>query len=204
MYKVAYYNDVTHDQMIAFAKENYVAIVTGQGKEFPVATHLPLEIVEEDGKVFLKGHLMRKTDHHLAFEKNENVLTIFNSPSALISAKWYADPMSGSTINYMTVHAKGKIKFTDEAGTRAAVKRITDQRIGTGNAASFENLTEEYVSAMVKAIAGFCIEVENMEAVFKLSQNRSIEDQQVIINKLKERNEPGDMFIATQMEHLLP
>ena len=204
MYKTAYYNEVTHEQMIAFAKENYVAVVTGRGETFPVATHLPLEVVEEEGKVFLKGHLMRKTDHHLAFEKNENVLVIFSSPSALISAEWSADPMSGRTINYMTVHAKGKIKFTDEAGTRAAVKQITDKHIGTNNAASFENLTEEYVSAMVKAIAGFSIEVENMEAVFKLSQNRTVQDRQVIISKLKERNEPGDRFIANQMEKLLP
>lgn len=190
--------------MIAFAKANYLAIVTGQGNEFPVASHLPLEIVEEDGKVFFTGHLMRKTDHHLAFEKNENVLVIFKSPSALISAEWYADPMSGSTVNYMTVHAKGRISFTDEAGTRAAVRQITDKRIGTDNAASFDKLTEEYVSAMVKAIVGFKIEVVSMEAVFKLSQGRSVEDRQMIIKKLKERNEPGDNFIATQMEGSLP
>lgn len=203
MYKTAYYNDVSKEDMIAFAKAHSVAIVTGQGSIFPVATHLPLEIVEENGHIFFTGHLMRKTDHHLAFEKNEHVLVIFSSPAAVISAEWYPDPAMGSTVNYMTVHAKGKISFTDEAGTRAAVKDITDKRIGTNNAASFDKLSDEYVNAMVKAIVGFTITVESMEAVFKLSQNRTPEDQLNIIKQLEERNNPEDLFIASQMKKSL-
>jgi len=204
MYKVAYYNDVPHERMVAFMKANSMAIVIGFGLEYPAASHLPLELIEENGKTKLSGHLMRKTDHHLAFEKNENVLVIFSSPAAVISAEWYAEPAVASTINYMTVHAKGKIKFTDEAGTREAIRKITDKEIGINNPASFNNISEEYVAAMVKAIVGFTIEIENMEAVFKLSQNRNEKDFLNIIINLEQRNEPGDIFIAQQMKNLLP
>ena len=39
----------------------------------------------------------------------------------------------------MTVHAKGKISFTDEEGTRNAVKAITDKYAGTDTASAFDN-----------------------------------------------------------------
>jgi transcriptional regulator len=48
----------------------------------------------------------------------------------------------------------------------------------------FENLSEEYNSRLMKAIIGFEIEVENIDTVFKLSQNRDKESYQNIIEKL--------------------
>ena len=53
---------------------------------------------------------------------------------------------------------------------------------------------------MVKAIVGFRIEVEELESVFKLSQDRQNSDRQMIIKKLEERALPGDLFIAAEMK----
>ncbi len=162
-----------------------------------------MEIVEEEDRLLLKGHMMRKTDHHLAFERNDHVLVVFTGPHAYIDANWYEDPQSGSTINYMAVHAKGIIRFTDEAGTRAAVKQITDEKIGKGSPASFEQLPEEYISRMLKAIAGFEIEVKELEAVFALSRGKSVADQKNIILQLEKRNIGGDAFIVKKMKENL-
>ena len=202
MYKVSHYTEKDKVKLIAFAKENPFAFVTGVGDIYPVTTQLPLEITEEENKIIFSGHMMRKTDHHLAFEKNNNVLIAFYSPHAFINAAWYKKPAAGSTINYITVQAKGKIQFLDEAGTYAAVKQITEKYIGPNTSASFENISEEYKQAMVKAIAGFRIEVENMEGVFKLSQNMHAADQKSIINHLEKRATPGDIFIARKMKEL--
>ena len=200
MYRFSPAVEKDRSKMIAFAREHSFAMITGSGEEYPAASQIPLEIIEENDQLFFKGHLMRKTDHHLAFEKNDHVLVIFTSPHAYIDANWYEDPKSGSTINYMAVHAKGIIEFTDEAGTRAAVKQITDEKIGTGTPASFEQLPEEYINRMVKAIAGFKIKVTELEAVFALSRGRSVEDQKNIIAELEKRNTKGDAFIAAEMK----
>src|SRR4051812_34065667 len=114
MYKLPYFTEENEAKVIAFMKENAFAIVTGYGEDFPVASHLPLNFEERDDKIFLTGHLMRNTDHHKAFEKNKNVLVIFNGPHCFVSADWYNNKTVGSTWNYITVHAKGKITFTDE------------------------------------------------------------------------------------------
>ncbi len=200
MYKMPYYTEHDKEMVLEFMKEHHFAFVTGIGNEFPVATQLPLEIVEEGEKLFLSGHLMRKTDHHLAFENNEHVLVIFHSPHAYINANWYTEPAGGSTVNYMSVHAKGIITLLDEAGTRAAVEEVTNRHIGKGTPASFESLSEEYIAAMVKAIVGFRIEVTGLQNVFKLSQNRTAVDQANIIDQLEKRNRPEDSFIANKMK----
>ena len=203
MYKMPFYTEHDREAIVDFMKQHHFAFVTGMGSEYPVATQLPLEIIEEGEKIILSGHLMRKTDHHIAFEKNPHVLVVFHSPHAYIDANWYADPAKGSTVNYMSVQAKGILTFLDEAGTRAAVEEVTNRHIGKGTAASFENIPQDYIDALVKAIAGFRIEVTGLQNVFKLSQERTAADKASIIDHLQKRNSPGDIFIAERMKEKL-
>jgi transcriptional regulator len=203
MYKFPYYTEQDNEKVIAFIKQNAFALITVFGEPYPVATQIPLTIVEKEGKIFLEGHLMRKTDHHLAFEKNNNVLVLFTGPHCFVSASWYTTPSIGSTWNYITVHAKGKISFMDEEGTRNVVKAVSDNYQGTGTAGSFDNLPKEYIDHMVKAIVGFSIEVESIDNVFKLSQNRDEASQINIIEQLKKRGDYYSAAIAAEMEKRL-
>ncbi len=203
MYKFSYFTEEDTEKVIAFMKENPFAVITGFGEQYPVASHIPLSVeVKEDGKIFFHGHLMKKTDHHLAFEKNENVLVVFNGPHTYVSAAWYTNPQVASTWNYMAVHAKGKIKFTDEEGTYQAIKNITNKYEGTESAASFDKLPKEYVMKMINAIVGFSIEVESFDNVFKLSQNHNEETRQSIAAHLQGKGDTHSMAIAKEMEKL--
>lgn len=203
MYKFSYYTEQDREKIIAFMKANSFAIITGAGEQFPVATQVPLEIKTEGDKILLQGHMMRKTDHHLAFEKNNNALVLFTGPHCFVSADWYTNPIMGSTWNYMTVHAKGKMSFMDEEGTKNAVKAVSDKYVGIGLASSFDNLPKEYIDHMMKAIVGFAIEVESLDNVFKLSQNRDLASQQNIIKQLKKRGDDNSVMIAKEMESRL-
>lgn len=200
MYKFPYYTENDFEKVIAFMKGNPFATIIGFGEQYPAASHIPLEVhVQNDSKIFLSGHLMKKTDHHIAFEKNEHVLAIFNGPHTQVSASWYTTPAMGSTWNYMTVHAKGKIHFTDEQGTYEAVKAITDKYEGFDKSSSFDKLPQEYIDKMLKAIVGFYIEVESVENTFKLSQNRDKESQQNIIEELYKRGDDNSKAIAKEI-----
>jgi transcriptional regulator len=201
MYKLPYFTETDNENIIAFIRENPFAIVTGFGDTYPVASHLPLQLsIKEDGKMFFSGHLMKNTDHHKAFEKNEHVLLIFNGPHSYVSASWYTEKNVASTWNYMTVHAKGKIRFTDEEGTYNAIKAITDQYEGADSPASFENLSASYVNRLIKAIVGFEIEVTEMDNVFKLSQNHTPETRKSIVTHLSEASDPQAKKIATEVD----
>lgn len=201
MYKLPHFTEKDTNKVIGFMKENAFAIITGFGEQYPVASHIPLEvIVEADGKIVLNGHLMKNSDHHKAFVKNSNVLVIFNGPHCYVSASWYNNPQSASTWNYMTVHAKGNITFTDDEGTYTAIKAITNKYEGTATAAAFNTMPKEYVDQMLKAIIGFTIEVETFDNVFKLSQNKTNSEQLNIIGRLKKNGDDNSVNIALEME----
>ena len=203
MYKLPYFTEQDQEKVIAFMKENSFAVVTGIGREYAAATQLPLNIEFREDKLFLTGHLMKNTDHHKAFETNENVLVVFTGPNCYVSASWYSKQNVASTWNYITVHAKGKIRFTDDAGTFDAIKHITNKYEGTATAAAFDNLPQDDIQKLIGAIVGIEIEVSSLDNVFKLSQNHDEASQVSIIEQLNKRTDDNSKIIAAEMKSRL-
>jgi len=203
MYKFPYFTEKDTDKVIAFMQENAFAVVSGFGELYPIATQIPLEVELKEGRIYLHGHIMKKTDHYKAFENNNNVLVLFTGPHCYVSASWYNNPQAASTWNYMTVQAKGKITFTDDDGTYEAIKFVTNKYEGLETAAAFNNMPKEYILPLLKAIIGFTIEVESFDNTFKLSQNKKPEEQINIIAELKKRGDEQSFKIAEEMEKLL-
>jgi len=160
---------------------------------------VPVLFREENGQLYLRGHIMKKTDHHLAFLENPNVLALFTGAHTYVSASWYSNPRQGSTWNYMTVHAKGQIRFLEEAALPVLLKDLTAHFENNHHSPSlFEKLPAEYVSQMSKAIVAFEIEVQEMDNVFKLSQNRDEQSFHAIVEKLEQQGGDGHI-IAGEM-----
>ncbi len=203
MYKLPYYNEVDEEIVKQFVRDHPFAFIAGSDAENkPVATQVPLFIDERDEKLFLTGHIMRNTDHHKAFEQNQNVLAVFTGPHTYVSATWYDNPYQASTWNFMSVHAKGIIRFGNDEELIAILKRLTlhYENNNTTSTTVFENLPAEYTNRLIKAIVAFEIEVTSLAHVFKLSQDRDEKSYDNIIHKLKEQD--GDAKeIAVIMEN---
>ena len=140
------------------------------------------------------------TNHYKAFLRNQKVLILFNGPHCYVSAGWYVKKDVASTWNYIDVHAKGKIKFTNEEQTKKIIENITDKYELTESEAAFKKLPKEYVDRLVQAIIGFTIEISTIENVFKLSQNHDSKTRESIIEKLMARNDADSHAIAMEMK----
>jgi transcriptional regulator len=201
MYNFSYFKESDLSVVKEFMRNHPFVLLTGcDANNQPVATHIPLLIEEKEGKLFLYGHVMRQTDHHKAFVANPHVMAVFWGPHTYVSASWYADPQTASTWNYMTVHAKGVVKFLDDAALLDILSRTTAHFENNPQSPSLvEKLQTGYVEKLMKAITAFEIEVTHLDNVFKLSQNRDKESFDRIIPKLKEQGgEPA--LIAKEME----
>src|SRR5829696_1537507 len=202
MYNLPYFKERDQQVVLEFIHQHPFAFIAGcneTGK--PVATQIPVFIEERESKLYMTGHMMRQTDHHKAFEKNQNVLCVFTGHHTYVSATWYTNPQQASTWNYMSVHVKGRIRFLDEAGLVDVLKK-TSLHFEKGNKASstvFQNLPEEYRNRLMKAIVAFEVEVEEIDNVFKLSQNRDKESYRNIISQLESSDADGKT-IAGEME----
>lgn len=201
MYNLPYFKEHNPDQVIDFMRQHPFATLAGCVDNKPVLTQVPLLMEQRDNKLFFKGHIMRQTDHHKAFEKNPDVLAVFTSPHTYVSATWYSDPVQASTWNYIAVHARGVLSFLDADGLVDVLRKTTlhFENNNTESSTVFDNLPEEYTSKLMKAIIAFEIEVQEIENVFKLSQNRDEKSFHTIIDKLQQEGNSGG-FIAAEMK----
>jgi transcriptional regulator len=199
MYNIPYYKEPDQTEIIAFMRQHPFILLSGvDADNKPVATQVPVFIDEKEGKLFLTGHIMKNTDHHLAFEKNNHVLAIFTGAHTYVSATWYTNPHMGSTWNYMSVYAYGRISYGEGEELATVLQRLTlhYEKNNPASATVFNNLSKEYTEKMIKAIVAFEIEVTNLQHVFKLSQNRDEESYNHIIHQLKKGDENAKAVAA--------
>lgn len=199
MYNLPYFKEKDQQVLLQFIHDHPFAFMAGcteDGK--PVATQVPVFIEERDGRLYLSGHIMKQTDHHKAFEKNPAVLCVFTGHHAYVSATWYKNPQQASTWNYMSVHVTGTLKFLDEKGLIEVLRKTTlhFENNDHGSSTIYDNLPPDYLERLVKAIVAFEVEVEKMENVFKLSQNRDEESYHNIIQKLEDSDADGKTIAA--------
>jgi transcriptional regulator len=205
MYNLPYYKEKDKDAVLQFIHKHPFAFLTGcNDRGEPVATQVPVFIEERKGKLFLTGHIMKKTDHHKAFEKNPNVLAVFTGPHTYVSASWYDNPHQASTWNYMSVHVKGFIKFLSENSLFEILRKTTlyFENYNSESSTVFDNLPEEYINSLIKAIIAFEIEVTGIDNVFKLSQNHNEKTFKNIIDNLNQQGGDGKL-IADEMSKRL-
>jgi transcriptional regulator len=201
MYSLPYFKENDPKVVMDFIHDHPFAFITGcsaDGK--PVATQIPVFIEEKEGGLFLTGHMMKQTDHHKAFENNSNVLCVFTGHHCYVSATLYSDPHQASTWNYMSVHVRGQLRFLDDAGLVSVLKKTSAhfENYNAGSSTTFDNLPKEYTDRLMKAIVAFEVQVEEIENVFKLSQNRDKVSYQNITSNLK-HGTPDENTIAEEM-----
>lgn len=202
MYNLPYHKEKDEALIKAFIGKYPFAFLSGcDAENKPVATQVPVFMEEKEGRKMLRGHIMKNTDHHKAFAHNQNVLVVFTGHHTYVSGSWYSNPHTPSTWNYMSVHAKGTIRFLDDEALIDAL-RMTSLHFENYDPQSptiYDNLPPEFIGRVINAIVAFEIEIQETDTVFKLSQDRDLKSYRTIIEKLKEQGESGQV-IAAEME----
>lgn len=189
MYPMPEFRETDPAEIIEFIRKYPLAMLTAVGEDgSPVATHVPLLVNHDGSQLKLRGHVMRNTPYWKALKRaSSDVLVAFTGPDAPILASWNADLRFGGTWNYMAVHVRGPLTFLPEDDLVNILRDLKDLH-EVEPAAKFDLLPPDYVPSLIRAIEGFEIEVTSMEAVFKLSQNRTREDFESTIEGLQRRD----------------
>ncbi len=203
MYVPAYFKIDDWPEISRFIRENPLATLVSRGEEYPVATHLPLELeTNTEGRTILSGHVAKGNLHWKLFEDHPQALAIFTSPiQHYISSSWYNHP-NVPTWNYMSVHVYGRLRIVEGEALRKSLEKMTHfhERI------SFHPLTPEVLHSEIEkqigGIVGFEIDIERVEAAFKMSQNRNDKDYANIINELKKLDDYNARMVAKKMSEI--
>jgi transcriptional regulator len=137
-------------------------------------------------------------------DKNpEEVLVIFQGPHTYISPTWY-NHVNVPTWNYQSVHVYGRPRvITDKSISYGILKRLMDRYEPTGPS-RMEALPSDFVEKEIKGIIAFQIEVTQIEASYKLSQNRDDESYQNIVTQLEKRTDTLSHGVAAAMRQNRP
>ena len=137
------------------------------------------------------------------FEKNPEILVIFQGPHTYISPTWY-NHVNVPTWNYQAVHVYGNPRVvTDHDETYNLLKKLI-KRHEASSPYRLEGLPQDFVEKEMKGIVAFQIETTRIEANYKLSQNRDHEDYHNIISRLEERGDEMSHGVAEAMKEKRP
>ena len=203
MYIPKYYEEQDTEKLAAFMRANSFAVVVNVVNGSPWGTHLPFVIREEDGRIMLYTHMSRSNDQWKTFESSSEVLVIFQGPHAYISPSNYEKQQNVPTWNYIAAHAYGKPVIISDHDKVLGLLEDMINTYESGYFAQWRSLPADYVNNMVKGIVAFSIEVTKLEGKFKLSQNKTVNEQQNIIGKLKQSDDPLAHGVAAHMQNKL-
>ena len=184
MYIPEHFRVRDHATAVAFMRANPFVILVSTSAEGPFASHVPVVIRENGDKVTLRGHVAKANPHWRYIEQQPNTLTIFHGPHAYISPSNYTTQENVPTWNYGAVHTYGEARVYSASED---LLNMLHDLIPTFEAAyqqQWDSLSEAYRTRMLSHIVGFEINVTKIEAKFKLSQNRTPDEQQNVIDAL--------------------
>lgn len=203
MHIIKYFREENRDKILDYLRQNDFATLVAYDGQKPVASHLLMEIVQEGEHLRINGHMSRANPLWKMFERNPEVLVIFQGPHTYISPTWY-NHVNVPTWNYQSVHVYGKPGMvTDKMETYGILKRLTD-RYETRTSYKLETLPQDFVEKEMRGVAAFQIEVTRIEANYKLSQNRDDESYQNIVDHLEQREDDDSHSIAKAMRQNRP
>lgn len=185
MYPMPEFQERDPEAVREFIRKYPLAMVVANGDNGPVATHVPL-LLKSANPLTLRGHLMRKTPYWHGFKEAREVLVAFTGPDAPVLESWNTSLPFGGTWNYMAVHARGTLTFLPESDL-VEILRDLKNLYENDPARTFDHLPPDYVPSLIKAIEGFEIVISDVQAVFKLSQNRTREDFESTVEHLRAR-----------------
>ncbi|MBF7090545.1 FMN-binding negative transcriptional regulator [Flavobacterium sp. ALJ2] len=183
----------------SFLKENSFGILINQTNGKLWATHIPLEIeTREDGKEVLCGHISKLNPQGEGFIQNDEILAVFSGAHSYISSSWY-DHENVPTWNYSAVHIYGRIKIIDhEAAIESLRKLVNKYEANSEKPIRIEDLSEKTMR-QAHGIIAFEIEIDEIQATKKMSQNRDDVNYKNIIIALEKTENPQSIVVAKEM-----
>lgn len=204
MYIPEHFKETNSERISSLIEGNSFGMLVTAPDGVPFMSHLSFIFDHTAGtKGKLLCHMARANPQWQHFSSCSEVLVVFQGPHAYVSPSWYSSP-GVPTWNYAVVHLRGKPRLIEsESELEVLVERLANVHESHMANPWQASLTVERRTKLLNMIVGFEIEIANVQAKFKLSQNRPPEDQQNVIEKLNQSSNQTEVAVATLMSDVL-
>ncbi|MGJ7922571.1 FMN-binding negative transcriptional regulator [Neobacillus sp. LXY-4] len=198
MYIPSHFKIIEETVAYDIMKQHSFATLFSQHNGMPFATHLPLVLNKEN--TYLYGHFARSNPQWKDI-KNQTVLAIFHGPHCYISPSWYETNKAVPTWNYVTVHVYGEVELLEDENELMGSLHDMVMKYETADSPyRLEDVDAEFLAGLNKGVQGFKIKISKIEGKAKLSQNHSIQRQELVINQLEQIAKTDEQQISALMK----
>ena len=195
MYSPPYNQLENRAELLEFMRANsFAVVVTGTGGTLH-ASHLPVMVHDHGKDIVIDSHMAKNNAQWKEFFDDE-VLVIFAGPHAYVSPRWYEDKERVPTWNYAAVHAYGVPKVVSDSKAKYESQRRLIEAMDPKWLPQFDALRPQYVEQMLEGIVNFQIAVTRLETRWKLSQNRSRRELELIAAELEKSHDSVERALA--------
>ncbi|MCL4154304.1 UNVERIFIED_CONTAM: hypothetical protein GTU68_047188 [Idotea baltica] len=184
------------DFIRAYPFANFISVIDGR----PFATPLPFMLDIVDDQVVLLGHFAKENPHS-AHLLNQDHLVIFQVPHAYITDADYIRP-SVPTWNYVAIHAYGIAHIIDDDQEVRSLMMRTLHHFDPKAVDRWPLLNTEKQNALLRGIVCFKISVTDLQAKYKLSQNKMKQERQQVIDRLERKDSGTERDLAELMRKM--
>jgi len=189
-------------EIIRFIDRYNFAAVTSYDQDKPVMTHIPMEYELRGEDLYLKGHLAKANPQWKTFQTDQTILISFMEAHTYVSSSWY-EKVDVPTWNYIAVHMYGKPRIFEEEELLAFVSfQMEKYEQNSTKPVKMEDLDPQVMKRNLRGIIGFEIRVEDIQARYKLSQNKSAQTFKNVVEALERRTDEQSHKIAQAMRDI--
>lgn len=200
MYIPKLYKITDVEEIREFVQHNSFGTLVTTRKGRPIATHLPLQLLKDGEDYVITGHMAYGNPQWRTFESQEEVLVMFQGPHAYISSSWY-EQENVPTWNYQAVHLYGEAQILDEEELKQDLTRLMEKyEKHREDPVLWDKLSPSVLEKELKGIVGFKIKVNEIQAAYKMSQNRNDTDYRNIMDQLQQEGIPAAAQMADEMK----
>ncbi|HEY3443675.1 MAG TPA: FMN-binding negative transcriptional regulator [Paludibaculum sp.] len=180
--------EASRDVILDFMEEfSFVMLVTAKGGVH--VTNVPTLFDRAPagwGKLW--WHMAKGNAQSGLLDGGTECTVVFRGPHAYISPNWYNAKTAVPTWNFAVVHATGRPKrVEDDAAFAKSLERLVAHNEGAygGGAWDYAKLPESYLKGMRQGIVAYEMVIDQVEAKFKLGQERSAADRATVLKGLR-------------------
>jgi transcriptional regulator len=193
---------------LAFAAARGFGTVCAYDGARPVASALPFCLeYSNDGTPVVAFHVARGNALAALAGGKSNWLIAVNGADTYVSPHWYASPDQVPTWLYQAVHLSGPVGVMSNAELAVHLDALSakfESWLAPKSSWSTAEMTAGRHQAMMKAIVGLVMTVEDIEGSFKLNQHKSDVDHAAIAIELLGQGDADAQRIGKRMVALRP
>ena len=163
------------------------ALLINNGDDGPFATNLPLLLDRDRGpNGTLLGHLARANEHaKILFTTKAATLAVFEGPYSYVTPSWYPNRDMPGTYYYTAVHCYGRLSQQDDQQLEATLERLNNlYEKPVPNGWRMNEVPHSDITRRLPHIVGFEMQIERLEAKFKLGQDEPKKDALAVAERL--------------------